>query len=341
MKATIILVVSVFVAVVVVYRMSYQVQIETKPKTEYMLQKDEIATVPQNTENSNKCKDHVDLKNIYSWDGTKWKQNVHVCKDCHDFLKATLKTQFGNTPIFIYEPKNDIYVSGKLKTAGTFEAEKSNGIAYLLKVDPELNFIDIGANIGVHTLAIAKMGRKVIAVEALDQNVHHLCASIQAGMLQENVTIIHNAITDVHGTVTLGVDKNNMGGTYVDVDSQHIKKLKGLRAQGKYGQVDTITMDDILQLPVIKEFTKVIVKMDIEGFEHKAIAKSEKFFKLLDVQGFVMEWEFHRNMETGKYILQSMKDLNFEPYHAEHPQQRLSVGSSSSWPYDVLWRRKV
>ncbi|OWF56378.1 hypothetical protein KP79_PYT14394 [Mizuhopecten yessoensis] len=338
LKATSILALLIFAGVIVVYRISAQTDKEVDrgvPEDTLSLEKDRVASV-QST--PTKCQNSVELKNVYSRDSTKWTLNEHVCKECHDFPKATLKTQFGDTPIFIYPSENDVWVSGVIKNTGKFEADKTNGIAALLKADSKMNLIDIGANIGVHTLAIAKMGRKVIAVEALDKNVQHLCASVAAGNLQRDVTIVHNAISDGHTRVKLGIDKNNMGGTYVDVDSTLIKELKEGRAQGSYGEVDTITMDDLIDLPAFKDFSKVIVKMDIEGFEHKAVAKSDKFFKAVDVQGFVMEWEFHRKMASGVDILKRMKDLKFEPFRVENPTARLSIESSDSWPYDVLWR---
>ncbi|XP_033755041.1 uncharacterized protein LOC117337990 [Pecten maximus] len=336
-KATSILALLILAGVIVVYRISARTDQDTirpVPDDTMILESDRIVT---NQATQPKCP-NSELKNVYSHDLTQWKLNEHVCKNCYDFPKATLKTPFGDTPIFIYPSENDIWVSGLIKRTGSFEAEKSNGIAALLKADSNLHLIDIGANIGVHTLTIAKMGRKVIAVEALDKNVQHLCASVAAGNLQRDVTIVHNAISDGHTTVKLGVDKNNMGGTYVDVDSKHIKELKEGRAQGTYGEVDTITMDDLVELPAFKNLSKVIVKMDIEGFEHKAVAKSEKFFKAVEVHGFIMEWEFHRKMASGNVILKTMKDLKFEPYRVENPSARLSAESSASWPYDVLWR---
>ncbi|XP_060083117.1 uncharacterized protein LOC132562394 [Ylistrum balloti] len=338
LKATSILALLILVGVIVVYRISAQTgQNISRPVPKNTLvsemEMDQVALTAQS-----ECPYSVNPTNVYSRYSTQWKLNVNVCNKCINFPKATLKTQFGDTPIFIYQSASDVWVSGVIKTTGHFEAAKTNGIAALLQTDSNLNLIDIGANIGVHTLAIAKMGRKVLAVEALDKNIQHLCASVTAGDMQHDVTIVYNAISDGHMRVKLGVDKNNMGGTYVDVDSKHIKDLKEGRAQGTYGEVDTITMDDLVELPVFKNFSKVIVKMDIEGFEHKAISKSEKFFKAVDVQAFIMEWEFHRKMSSGGDILKRMKDLKFEPYRVENPSARLSVESSDSWPYDVLWR---
>lgn len=254
-----------------------------------------------------------------------------------------MKTPFGNTPIFIYDPLNDVEISADLLRTGKFEAEENEGINAILQSDSKIDFIDIGANIGVHTLAIAKMGRKVLCVEALFLNVQRLCASVSAGGFEENVTIVYNAISDNHTRVKLGVDKTNMGGTFVDVDSAHTKELKLGRAIGtSYGEVDTITMDDLVNIPVFQQFSKVVIKMDIEGFEHRAVSKSTKFFQSLDVRGFLMEWFFHKNRESGSQIINKMTELGFEPYSlGKVKAERLAVELSGDWPENVLWRPKL
>ncbi|XP_071175148.1 uncharacterized protein LOC143079406 isoform X2 [Mytilus galloprovincialis] len=284
------------------------------------------------------CK--VDFTNVYSMDLTTWSKNNKVCSECQNFIKATLKTPYGNTPIFVYPAAQDPWVSGILISSGHFEAEKSSIMFDLLKSDPELNLIDIGANIGVYTLSAAKMGRKVLAVEALDRNVRHICASVAGGGLQDKVTLVHNAISNSNGVVNLGVDKNNMGGTFVDVDSDHIKKLKEGRAQGTYGTVHTIKMDDLLKIPGIKNFKKVVVKMDIEGFEAKAMEGASLFFEKIKIVGFIMEWEFHRKQKTADTILKFMSKHNFIPHSLSSAKQKLDYTKSESWGYDVLWLPK-
>ncbi|XP_056012612.1 uncharacterized protein LOC130052224 isoform X2 [Ostrea edulis] len=277
------------------------------------------------------------VKSVYSFSNDKWVKNADVCAACFNFPRASLKTDFGVTPIFVYERSKDIWVSSSLQDRGSFESEKSQIIFKMMKEDHSLQLIDIGANIGVYTLSAAKAGRRVLAVEALDRNLQHICASIMEGSLQNNVHLVHNAITNGHTTVNLGVDENNMGGTFVDVEASHIKKLKLGRAKGTYGKVNTITMDDLLDLPVIRHFQKVFLKMDIEGFEARALQNSSKFFDKVNVSAFIMEWEFHSGQKTANEIIEFMTKRKFKPFSVSINMTPLDLAKNTSWGYDVLW----
>ncbi|XP_061198227.1 uncharacterized protein LOC133206293 [Saccostrea echinata] len=277
------------------------------------------------------------VKSIYTFKENKWIKNFDVCAACFKFPKAFLKTEFGITPIFVYERSKDMWVSSSLKERGSFESEKSSIIFKMMKEDPLLQLIDIGANIGVYTLSVAKAGRKVLAVEALDRNIQHICASAMKGNLHKNIILVHNAISNEHAIVNLGVERNNMGGTFVDVDADYIKKLKLGRAKGIYGKVNTITMDDLLDLPEIKYFQNVILKMDIEGFEAKALEKSSKFFSNINVVAFIMEWEFHRGQKTANKIIEYMTSRKFKPHSVNLSVIPLDVAKNASWGFDVLW----
>ena len=89
---------------------------------------------------------------VFSRDLKNWRENKEICARCFQFPNTTLKTPFGNTPIYIYEGKNDVWVSTEIQSRGTFESSKSALIFKMLKDDPELNLIDIGANIGMTCL---------------------------------------------------------------------------------------------------------------------------------------------------------------------------------------------
>jgi hypothetical protein len=44
-------------------------------------------------------------------------------------------------------------------------------------------------------------------------------------------------------------------------------------------------LDDLLTIPDINNFNKVIIKMDVEGYESHVLNGAERFFRKVDVQG--------------------------------------------------------
>lgn len=291
--------------------------------------------------NNTNCIDNT-FRSVYSYQ-SKWDVNTHVCNGCYDFIKTRLKTSYGDIPIYVYTPKEDKFVSSRIIQAGLFEAPKIHQLLTYLRSDPSLNFIDIGANLGVFTLNVAKFGRKVLAVEALNKNVQHLCLSVRDGHLQNNIKIIHNALSDKPGvTVNLGVDVNNMGGTFVDVEAENTKKVKKfwhLEIGGTYGSVNTFTLDNLLELKEIKDFKNVIIKIDIEGFEYRALIGGQKFFDSVNIKAVFMEWVFHKNATSGKGIIEFMMKRNFVPY-LENGSRQIDPSKSASWDWNVLWLKK-
>ena len=55
-------------------------------------------------------------------------------------------------------------------------------------------FADLGANIGMYTVTVANLGRKVVAVDASLQNLAYIDQSLQLNSNRENVTLINNAV---------------------------------------------------------------------------------------------------------------------------------------------------
>ncbi|KAJ8307256.1 hypothetical protein KUTeg_015340 [Tegillarca granosa] len=167
---------------------------------------------------------------------------------------------------------------------------KLNEIGQLLdylKSDQNLNFIDIGANLGVFSLTVAKSGRKVLAIEALYKNVQRLCMSISDGGLQ----------------------------------------------------IKTFTLDNLLEFDDIKYFKNVVIKIDIEGYEYKAILGGAKFFDNVNIKAIFMEWEFHKGKESGKGIIEFMLKRNFVPY-SENGKNVLNTSESDKWGWNIIWKRK-
>ncbi|KAK3104038.1 hypothetical protein FSP39_023906 [Pinctada imbricata] len=267
-----------------------------------------------------------------------WYKNDQICSKCVHYRVADLRTPLGETPIAIYDAEDDIYVSTALKSRGTYEPDKLHLMYEIFKKYPDVNVIDVGSNLGIFSLYAAKLGRKALAIEALSINVQRICHSIMAGDFQNSVYVVHNAVSDNHEKVKLGAEIYNVGGTYVEQNASYVKELKHGRAKGTYGYVNTITMDDLLNLTVINDFKKVFIKIDIEGFEHRAINRSHKLFEKLEIVGILMEWYFHKGRPSSEPILKFMEDHGFKAHFANPFMSRLNMDEIMAYNVrDILW----
>ncbi|KAK3097103.1 hypothetical protein FSP39_006356 [Pinctada imbricata] len=197
---------------------------------------------------------------------------------------------------------------------GNFEPQIDKVIYYFLKRNPTALFIDLGANIGVRSLQVAKYGRKVIAVEALLENVYRLCRSIKDSNVSDEVRVIHNAIAERQKTVQIGRYAGCMGCSFVtddkDVFQSRKKKMEGLFEE----KIPAVTLDDLLQLEDVQSSNSIFMKMDIEGYEHHVFDGAGEFFRTKDVIGIIMEWTWHKGLDSGLHIFEFMKKNNFLPF---------------------------
>jgi hypothetical protein len=69
---------------------------------------------------------------------------------------STATTFAGDVAIFVHEPSVDVHVSGSLVRGGSWEPHLVQLMFSLLNQDPNLQFIDLGANLGV-LLAFKKL----------------------------------------------------------------------------------------------------------------------------------------------------------------------------------------
>ena len=237
-----------------------------------------------------------------------------------------ITTVVENTPICIYDPKIDIYVSGSIKKYGNWEGGQIRQVMNFLKLYTDMEFLDLGCNVGVYTLGVTKLGRRVVSVDANVKNLRLLSRSLVLGGLQNHsITLLYNAISDKVETVQLKPSNKNIGGTrVVEADPAADEEQK---SQG-------ITLDHLVPLFSNRP---LFIKMDIETNEWKALKSGSKFFKYINVQYVLMEWMHHKTRPEGGLIIQFFMDHSFRPYHPNQLPKMLRVELMHSWPGDILW----
>ncbi|XP_045158430.1 uncharacterized protein LOC123524350 [Mercenaria mercenaria] len=237
-----------------------------------------------------------------------------------------LKTMHGNAPICIHDPEYDEVISGSISNTGTWEPNYLYSVGSVLKLNNEIEFLDLGCNIGVYTILAAHLGHRVVALDPNRANLRLLTKSLSLGGLRDKVTLIWNAISDVRENVTLTDIIGNIGATFVepghveDTDDEH--------------KAFSITLDDLIPRFAGKN---VFIKIDVETYELRTLQGGENFFKEVEVEYILMEWIYHRKHETGKDIIEFMSKYGLFPHVNAHHNTKLEPENYHSWPGNVLW----
>ena len=246
-----------------------------------------------------------------------------------------LETAIGITPICIYNVTEDNFISSFVSDYRTWEPDHVRDMNLELQKHPDMHLVDIGASIGVYTLNAAKLGRHVVAIDALKSNLDLLYSSLVYGKLKRNVTLVWNALSDGRMRVRLNVGKGNIGGT--SVEHKQVNDSQPAFLQNK-PEADAIFLDDLTSL-VSSRMRKVFMKMDIESSEARVLRKSSQFFQSLDVQYVQMEWMLQRNKE-GLGIIHFMTRNGFLPYSSANKTLFLQLEKYAWWPDNIVWVKR-
>jgi FkbM family methyltransferase len=129
--------------------------------------------------------------------------------------------------------------------------------------------IDLGANIGTVSMAVASMGSRVIAVEMLPQNVRKLSFAQRANAFGQ-VRIVQAAVSSNDGLLDYGGDE---AWGYVVAGAGPVA---GSGPKAVALRLDTIIADAALTAPNLLR-APYALKMDIEGHEYEALLGADLF----------------------------------------------------------------
>lgn len=241
-----------------------------------------------------------------------------------------VNSQFG--PMIINT--NDQYIGRSLEMYGSWARDDIELIAsflnLLLQNKSSVTLYDIGANIGTHTVALARTFGNRIQIrsfEAQRQVYYLLCGNIAINGL-DNVIAHHAAVTDTVDDV-MEIDlpdyglPNNFGGLELiqpeRSDNQYMTKTKS-------ESVITMTVD---QFEEVVDF----VKLDIEGMEHIALRGAQSTIAQHRPICFVEMWK--TDLEAVKRFF---GNLNYIAYQYK-PEDWLFFPEES--PYGLVNGQRI
>lgn len=193
--------------------------------------------------------------------------------------------------------RNDTYIGKAVEKYGEFSALEMKALVRLCGSGDVV--IEVGANIGAHTVALARHvgpGGAVLAFEPQRLVFQALCANVALNSLK-NVYCYWAAVGARTGRISVP-----------DLDPEQDANFGGLslgRATGGF-EVPCMTLDGFLSLPRLK-----LLKIDVEGMESEVLAgaeqliarfrpllylendrieKSEALIRRLDALGYDLYW---------------------------------------------------
>ena len=91
-------------------------------------------------------------------------------------------------------PEEDAYVSTELAMGQGWEPDLVSKVMEAMTLHPEAVLLDLGSNIGAYTLPVASMGRRVVAVDMMRDNLAYIKTSLAQAGLESYVEMVNNAI---------------------------------------------------------------------------------------------------------------------------------------------------
>jgi len=237
-------------------------------------------------------------------------------------------------PICHYTAKDDKFITGFLLNGKYYESNEVRRFLRLLRDDPRLQLVDIGANVGIFSLPAARVSQ-VLSVEPNWRSMARLAKAVDLGAIAPNITLVHNAISDVRTTVNMSVHPNNQGHAFL----AHTAKCASKRRTkcNTISLTKTIILNDLLPLMQSKA---AVIKCDTQGHEVNIFTDltAGEFFDNIEVPLVFMEWVLCKTHPPS--IVQRLIDFFHSRNYTAFTEDNSKLESHYlRWPTNILWKK--
>ena len=188
--------------------------------------------------------------------------------------KVTVPTSYGHR-ITVLE---DDYIGQRIIKKGIYEGILLQFVTGILNKMSHPVVLDIGANIGNHSLVFSKFSAKVVSFEPLPDIFAILSVNVDQNSI-DNVACINSALSNEEGSATIyRLAGGNVGASSLDKRSENSEPFNVTLQLG-----DNAVRE--LHLPSVD-----LIKIDVEGHELSALQGLQSTIKQYRPY-IVMEWE--------------------------------------------------
>lgn len=252
-------------------------------------------------------------------------------------------------------PYNDI-ISRMIKTSGAWEPHLCSAIVSVFKRfshlhhrdNREIAFLDIGGNIGFHSLCAATLPEHllntIITVEASHKNFGALHTSMKLNGWESRMSLVNMAVSNGADNTPLcfRVDSSNMGGNSAVNPANHptAKWHSGIECE----YVPVTTIDSILQSTAgnrlgSRTLCPLVMKLDIEGYEHRALEGAHRLLNNYSPCAIFMELHVvllkAANAAPVEETLLLLLNAGYKP--VSHTMDNLKTAIATGGQLDVKW----
>lgn len=201
----------------------------------------------------------------------------------------------------------------------THDEDVVQALIYLAKFLPD-TFLDIGANIGLVSVELAKHVRNVICIEANPLICNILKVNLTLNC--SNFSIYEYALGSATSTATLHVPRKNLGGAFLldsnQYDLDQLAKKDGYsHYSGENYLTQTVTIracDDVMESIKAIGQASLLVKIDVEGLDQLVLQSILKIFeKQLESSSIALVFESH-DQASARWLLERTRQWGYDVY---------------------------
>lgn len=210
----------------------------------------------------------------------------------------------------------DNYIDYLIYVKDHFEPQVLGAIKFIIEEKKVTSFVDVGSNIGQMSMYVAKNFPhvKVLSFEAYYKNLRQHASSMLLNDLEYELANV--AVSDSEEPLTLYLPKTqkeydygkfNSGMTSINLDS--------FREENRKIEVKARTLTSLLEEKLDeKNDGYILIKIDVEGAEHKVIQGFLEFARKNKEIIIIIEMLFEKDNALYQNVRQTLYAANFKMY---------------------------